>query len=110
LFTKLPWANIEAKADNKKMKKECLRLANHEDSLLKLLPQLEYAFEFDFEKYVFLATVMPKFFPDLSEVRLRLVPDEVSDSEFWRNYFYHIELFKLQQGFENRLGVKIDEY
>ena len=65
LFTKLPWANIEAKGDIKKMRKECLRLANHENSLLKLLPQLKYAFEFDFDKYVFLAIVISKFYPDL---------------------------------------------
>ena len=45
---------------------------------------------------------------NLNEVRLRLVPDEVSETEFWRNYFYHIELWKLGEGFENRLGERID--
>ena len=62
--------------------------------LLKLTPQLEFSYEFDLDKYVFLAHICGKMFPKLSEARLRLVPDEVSDDEFWRNFFYHIELFK----------------
>ena len=77
---------------------------------MQMLPHLEYVYEFDLEKYVFLAIVMGKIFPKLHEARLRLVPDEVSESEFWRNFFYSIELFKLQRGFENRLGNKIDDY
>ena len=47
-------------------------------------------------------------FPKLSEARLRLVPDEVSDDEFWRNFFYHIELFKKEQGYDNTLGERVD--
>ena len=37
------------------------------------------------------------------------MPDEVSDTEFWRNYFYHIELYCKEQGFESRLGELKDE-
>ena len=75
-----------------------------------MLPHLEYVYEFDLEKYVFLAIVMGKMFPKLHNARFRLVPDEVSEQEFWRNFFYSIELFKLKHGFESRLGNKIDDY
>ena len=48
--------------------------------------------------------------PALGEAQLRLVPDEVSDAEFWRNFFYHVELWRKEQGnFQNRLGELKDE-
>ena len=37
------------------------------------------------------------------------MPDEVSDDEFWRNFFYHVELFKLNEGLENRLGDQVGD-
>lgn len=57
-----------------------------------------------------MAHVLTKMNPALGETQLRLVPDEVSDTEFWRNFFYHIELWKKEQGnFESRLGDVKDE-
>lgn len=49
--------------------------------------------------------------PNLGQTQLRLVPDEVNDTEFWRNFFYHIELWRKEQGgsFESRLGPIKDE-
>ena len=46
------------------------------------------------DKYTFLATVMAKYDENLDESLLRLVPDDVTETEFWRNFFYHIELWK----------------
>jgi hypothetical protein len=51
---------------------------------------------------------MSKLCRNLDDARLKLVPDEVSESEFWRNYFYEIEFWKRNQGFETKLGDKID--
>ena len=36
------------------------------------------------------------------------MPDEVSETEFWRNFFYQVELWRLQQGFSSKLGELID--
>ncbi len=51
---------------------------------------------------------MSKLCRNLDEARLKLVPDEVSETEFWRNYFYEIELWKQTKNFEHKLGDKID--
>jgi len=61
---------------------------------MKLEGQLEYRFDFSLDKYAFLAVVMSKICSNLDDSRLTLVPDEVNEHEFWRNYFYHIELWK----------------
>ena len=79
-----------------------------DDLLCKLGAQLEYQFSFDMEKFTFLAIVMSKLDANIDEVRLRLVPDEVDDNEFWRNFFYHIELFKEENGLPSHLGERID--
>ena len=54
----------------------------------------QYNFEFVMEKYSLLAVIMTKMDKKLQETYVNLVPDEVSESEFWRNYFYHIELWR----------------
>lgn len=79
-------------------------LAKKEDLLMKLTPHLKYQFDFDMEKYSFLAIVMTTMDKNLREIYVRLVPDEVSEAEFWRNFFYHIELWRMSKGFSNRLG------
>jgi hypothetical protein len=38
-----------------------------------------------------------------------VVPDQVSEEMFWKNYFYQIELFKKQLGLPNRLTEKTEE-
>ena len=86
------------------LKKECKRIAKKDELLCKLKPHLEYAFDFDLEKYTFLATVLSVYDPKLNDSLVRMVPDDVTEAEFWRNFFYHIELWKQTQGFENNLG------
>ena len=112
VVTELPWADLEKAEDRTALQKYCVDLAKKEDLLLKLEPQLAYQFDFELEDYVFLAHVLTKMDPGLGEAQLRLVPDEVSDAEFWRNFFYHIELWRKEHAggnFENRLGQPKDE-
>lgn len=52
---------------------------------------------------------MTKYDANLSEAFIRLVPDDVTEEEFWRNFFYHIELWKSKNGFEHALGQLIDQ-
>ena len=106
----MPWEDLERDEDKKAMQKYCIQLAKKEDLLLKLEPQLTYNFDFDLDNYVFVAHVLTKMDPELGEAQLRLVPDEVSDTEFWRNFFYHVELWRKEQGnFQNRLKEPKDE-
>ena len=108
ILTKLPWANLEKAEDKKSLLKECRRIAKKDELLCKLKPHLEYYFTFDLDKYTFLATVMTKYDEDLGDNFIRLVPDEVTEEEFWRNFFYHIELWKKNHGFESVLGDQVD--
>jgi len=88
VFTKLPWEQLESAADKDACERFCKALAKKEDLLMQLEGQLEYHFEFSLEKYAFLAVVLSKVCRNLDETRLVLVPDEVTENEFWRNYFY----------------------
>ena len=94
IYTKLPWASLEKEEEKNNLKKECKRIAKKDELLCKLKPHLEFSFNFELDKYIFLATVMAKFDERLNESLLRLVPDDVTEEEFWRNFFYHIELWK----------------
>ena len=77
--------------------------------MCKLKPHLEFQFEFDLDKYAFLATVLSQYDEKLCDSYVRLVPDDVTEAEFWRNFFYHIELWKKDKGFENALGEPVDQ-
>lgn len=46
---------------------------------------------------------MLKYDRNLSDIRDTLVPLQVSEDEFWRNYFYLIELGKKSLGLQSRL-------
>ena len=108
VYTKLPWDQIERSEEKDACERYCKALAKKEDLLMMLEGQLEYHFDFDLEKYAFLAVVLSRICRNLDETRLNLVPDEVTEQEFWRNYFYQIELWKQEHGHTSRLGSRID--
>ena len=58
IYTKLPWATVERQEDKTRLQKECRRIAKKDEQLCKLKPHLEFSFDFDLDKYTFLATVM----------------------------------------------------
>ena len=41
---------------------------------------------------------------NLKKTRRDLVPELVTEDEFWRNYFYQVELFRSELGLQNSLG------
>ena len=43
---------------------------------------------------------------NLKKTRHELVPDLVSEDNFWRNYFYKIECAKAELGVQTRLGPR----
>jgi len=84
-------------------------LAKDKTCLLK--PRSAYDFDFDFrvEAYVFVACVMLKYDSNLVETRENLVPNEISEDDFWCNYFYAIECIKAELGLPTRLGSRLEE-
>lgn len=44
---------------------------------------------------------------NLNKARHELVPEMISEDDFWRNYFYRIECLKKDLDLPNRLGSKI---
>jgi len=58
---------------------------------------------------VFVASILLKYDSNLAEVRELLVPSMVTEDEFWRNYFYSIELIKKNMGLPCRIGSEVDE-
>ena len=94
VYTKLPWESIENSGEKDACERYCKALAKKEDLLMMLEGQYEYSFDFSLDKYTFLAVVLSRICRNLDETRINLVPDEVTEQEFWRNYFYQIELWK----------------
>ena len=108
IYTKLPWEQVERAEDKEACERYCKALAKKEDLLMQLEGQHEYRFDFTLDKFTFLAVLMSRICRNLDETRLNLVPDEVTEYEFWRNYFYQVELWKQEHGHASRLGARID--
>lgn len=68
-------------------------IAKEVDLLSREEDELEYNFDFNIEAYAYQAIVLSKLDKNLQQVYARLVPDLVSEEDFWRNYFYEIERF-----------------
>jgi outer membrane lipoprotein-sorting protein len=85
------------------VKKEVFAVAKDRNGLIMCDAQLEYVFDFKLDDYVFVACMMLKYDKNLSDVRENIVPNLVSEDEFWRNYFYLIELSKKSLGLPTRL-------
>ena len=61
------------------------------------------------DQYAFISIALLKYDRNLSDTREKLVPVEVNEENFWRNYYYQIELLKAEFGAPTRLGSKIEE-
>lgn len=76
---------------------------------MRLPEEQDHHFDFSMDKHAFIATTLLKLDTNLNRTRDKLVPDEVSEVNFWRNYFYQVELSRSQMGLESRLGDRKDE-
>ena len=75
--------------------------------LLLMRSEQEFGFavyDEDPERFVLLIEMMMKLDKNLAEKRQELVPDLISENDFWRNYFYCIELAKRNIGEANMLN------
>lgn len=99
----LPWEGLPENSALQ-LTKKVFGLAADTESLLQLKEELRYEFAFDMDQYVILAQILLKMDKNLKKTRRDLVPDLVSEDEFWRNYFYQVELFRSELGLQNSLG------
>ena len=108
VYTKLPWDGM-VEEEQKEIQTYAARLAEDENLLIQLPVHREYHFDFSMDKYIFLAVVISRYIKKIDETRVALVPDEVSEKEFWSNYFYELELWKHQRDIPNKLGEAMRE-
>ncbi|KAF8980213.1 Synapse-associated protein 1 [Entomortierella lignicola] len=84
------WAGIP---DEEKIKARILSLSKDKRNFL-LPPPLGNDFIFDMNVYSSTAVATLKQDPNLEKMRFYLVPKEVEELVFWRNYFYRVSLLK----------------
>lgn len=68
-----------------------------------------YEYNFDLKENKYRAMKILEVDESLNQMREGLVPAQISEEEFWRNYFYQIEVLKLKYGFKNSLRIPEDE-
>ena len=56
-----------------------------------------------------MAIVLMKYDKNLAEVREDMVPDSMSEEDFWRNYFYAVESLRKDHGLPSSIGDKLGE-
>ncbi|KAF9352946.1 Synapse-associated protein 1 [Mortierella sp. AD094] len=84
------WAGMP---DEEKIKARILSLSKDKRNFL-LPPPLGNDFIFDMNVYSSTAVATLKVDPNLDKMRFYLVPKEVEELVFWRNYFYRVSLLK----------------
>lgn len=83
-----PWIGCR---NEEPLKEECLSLSSDYRNFLKS-PPVGSDFEFDYNFCYPIAKAIMKEDPRLEKLRYELVPKQVSEYSFWRNYFYRIGL------------------
>jgi len=84
-------------------------LSKEYDMLSQPRSSMEFHFSFNMDAHAFVCVAMLKHDRNLDETRDKMVPDEVEEEDFWRNYFYKIECCKAELGLPTRLGDQIGE-
>ena len=103
----MPWDGVPNE-QARKLTKDIYALGVDEESLLMQPEEREYQFDFDIDHYIVLAQIMLKIDKNLKKSRHELVPEIITEDDFWHNYFYKIEMYKREMGLQTcRLGQKI---
>ncbi|XP_017884209.1 synapse-associated protein of 47 kDa isoform X2 [Ceratina calcarata] len=75
------------------LREECLSLSTDQRNFLRPPPE-GVDFHWDFEAVQPMAEATLALDPNLQEMRFRLVPKEISEENFWRNYFYRVSVLR----------------
>lgn len=89
-----PWVGYQ---DEEAMKAKILSLSKDKRNFVRAPPS-GVTFEFDYSLVSSVAMALLQEDPQLENMRYELVPKQVKEDEFWRNYFYRVNLIK--QSFE----------
>jgi hypothetical protein len=85
-----PWVGYN---EEEIMKSQILALSKDKRNFLRN-PPAGVQFHFDYEASFPIALVMLDEDPDLKAMRFKIVPREIKEEVFWRNYFYRVSLIK----------------
>lgn len=85
-----PWVGYN---EEEAMKSQILALSADKRNFMRN-PPAGVQFNFDFETSYPVATAMLQEDPNLEKMRFELVPKQVKEHRFWRNYFYRVSLIK----------------
>ncbi|CAO3627408.1 unnamed protein product [Cunninghamella blakesleeana] len=87
----LPWAGFGAY--EKELKQQILEITKDERHFT-IPPPEDTTFEFDIKAYSQFAKAILEVDKELSKMRFLLVPKQVDEISFWRNYFYRVTTVK----------------
>lgn len=90
------------------IRERVLRLPEENNTFL-VPPPDEVNFNFDFDTNADAAIRMLEADPKLEKKRFELVPRQLDENTFWRNYFYRVELIKRSYGADEELAQKEKE-
>ena len=90
------------------IRERVLRLPEETNTFLVPPPE-EVEFSFDFDTNADAAIRMLEADPKLEKKRFELVPRQLDENTFWRNYFYRVELIKRSYGADEELAQKEKE-
>ncbi|XP_031834808.1 synapse-associated protein 47kD isoform X3 [Nomia melanderi] len=75
------------------LREECLSLSTDKSNFLRPPPVgVDFAWDFDAVQAMAQATLALD--PNLESMRFQLVPKEISEENFWRNYFYRVSVLR----------------
>ena len=102
----LPWDGLPQDQKDHLIKSIEL-ISNNSDALIASPGEHEFEFDFNYTRYAVQAVIMLKFQTKLQDVHDELVPDLVSEENFWQNFFYQFEFTKDKIGLQHSLGERI---
>lgn len=105
-----PWVGYN---EEEKMKEQILALSLDSRNFLRS-PPVGVDFPFDFNLAYPVASATLEEDPNLNEMRFKLVPKQINEETFWRNFFYRVSLIKQsaqldQLNTENQNQIEGDE-
>lgn len=95
-----PWENLPVNDEKLKeeIKSQMLSISKSRRNLLNAPPDEPSVFTFNFDAYLETAKAALEKDPNLSKLRFVLVPKYISETDFWKNYFYRIHVIKEAYG------------
>ncbi|GAB1599415.1 synapse-associated protein 1-like [Argonauta hians] len=85
-----PWVGYN---EEETMKKQIMALSSDKRNFLRNPPAgVQFSFDFDTVYPIAMATLQED--AELHKMRFELVPKQINEENFWRNYFYRVSLIK----------------